>query len=108
MMEKITHTYFFVLGLAKNRRGRPRSEAMRFSPDKVKLPPRPISHNIPDDSDVSDDNETDTRLLDVLSDVQKFLGQLNTESLTENCKDMKHSLSDRIDFVTRRSKSRSR
>ena len=58
------------------------------------------------DSD-SDDNENDTRMMNVLTDVQIFLKDLNTEHLTDGAKNKKHSLSHRIDFVTRRSKSKS-
>ena len=48
-----------------------------------------------------------TGILDVLSDVQEFLGHLNSEELSTGVSDMKQTLAARIDFVTRRSKSKS-
>ena len=59
-----------------------------------------------DDSEEKDCG--DTRILDVLSDVQDFLGHLNSEALSSGLRDMKQTLASRIDFVTRRSKSKSR
>ena len=59
-----------------------------------------------DDSEEKDCG--DTRILDVLSDVQEFLGHLNSEALSSGLSDMKQTLASRIDFVTRRSKSKSR
>ena len=59
-----------------------------------------------DDSEEKDCG--DTSILDVLSDVQEFLGHLNSEELSTGVRDMKQTLASRIDFVTRRSKSKSR
>ena len=61
-----------------------------------------------DTSEEGDTEEKDTRVLDVLSDVQVFLGKLNSEELSLDARDMRQSLTSRIDFVTRRSKSKSR
>ena len=61
-----------------------------------------------DTSEEGDTEEKDTRVLDVLSAVQVFLGKLNSEELSLDARDMRQSLTSRIDFVTRRSKSKSR
>ena len=47
-----------------------------------------------------------TGILDVLSDVEAFLGHLDSEELSTGVRDMKQTLASRIDFVTRRSKSK--
>ena len=47
-----------------------------------------------------------TGILDVLSDVQAFLGHLETEELSTGVRDMKQTLGSRIDFVKRRSMSK--
>ena len=60
------------------------------------------------DEDSEEKDCGDTKILDVLTDVQEFLGHLNSEELSTGIRDMKKTLSSRIDFVTRRSKSKSR
>ena len=47
-----------------------------------------------------------TGILDVLSDVQAFLGHLDSEELSTGVRDMKQTLASRIDFVKRRSTSK--
>ena len=59
-------------------------------------------------SSSEDDKDHDIHLLDVLTDVQKFLGHLNREHLTQGCRSMTQNLATKIDHVTRRSKSKSR
>ena len=54
-------------------------------------------------SSFNDINVTD--LVSFLADVQKFLDRLNHEDLSEDCREIKHSLSCRIDFYTKKSRT---
>ena len=54
-------------------------------------------------SSFSDINVTD--LVSFLADVQKFLDRLNHEDLSDDCREIKHSLSCRIDFYTKKSRT---
>ena len=54
-------------------------------------------------SSFSDISVTD--LISFLRDVQKFLDRLNHEDLSDDCREIKQSLTGRIDFYTKKSKS---
>ena len=54
-------------------------------------------------SSTSDLSVTD--LISFLKDVQKFLDRLNHEDLSADCQEIKQSLSGRIDFYTKKSRS---
>ena len=54
-------------------------------------------------SSFSDISVTD--LISFLRDVQKFLDRLNHEDLSDDCREIKKSLTGRIDFYTKKSRS---
>lgn len=99
--------HYVYLGHPYNDQRRPLPPALRPQQRKMmSMTRRETEETSEDDSEEKDCG--DTRILDVLSDVQEFLGHLNSEELSTGVRDMKQTLASRIDFVTRRSKSKSR
>ena len=72
----------------------------------------PVSHNSSSSDEysgvcVTRSSMSDISVMDLVSflrDVQKFLDRLNHEDISDDCQEIKHSLSCRIEFYTKRSR----